>query len=123
MTKLQSSGVSETSSTNEAIDESHSSTMMNIPANFEHFPDNSSTVSRFHQPTFSTRSPNGPCFLMAATSAHSPCEVTSGHSVNRPLQTPRDTTAASSASPENLSPRSASPLIRVHTTPGLQTTS
>lgn len=131
MSKLQSSGVSESSSVNEVVDDSRPPTMLHIPTKFEHFPGNSSPAGGFHHPTFPTLAPTGLTFSLPIASTASPCEATSEISQVRPLPplpnpaitaTATVATATSSVSPEDLSPRSASPLIRIHPTPGLQTT-
>ncbi|CDS42607.1 sox transcription factor [Echinococcus multilocularis] len=132
MSKLQSSGVSESSSINEAIDDSRPPATLHIPTSFEHFPGNSSPVGGFHHPAFPTLAPTGLTFPLPTASTTLPCEATSERSQVRLLPPPSNpavtattatvVTAVSSASPEDLSPRSASPLIGIHSTPGLQTT-
>ncbi|KAL5109805.1 Transcription factor SOX-5 [Taenia crassiceps] len=132
MSKLRSSGVSEGSSINEAVDDSRPPTMLHIPTKFEHFPGNSSPAGGFHHPTFPTLTPTGLTFSLPIASTASPCEGNNELSQVRPLPplpnptittaTATVATATSSVSPEDLSPRSASPLIRIHPTPGLQTT-
>lgn len=134
MSKLQSSGVSESSSLNETVEDGRQATMLHIPTSFDHFPVNTSPASAFHHPAFPTLASSGLTFpLPSASSTASPSEVTIDRSQTRHLPPLHNaiattttvvttTTAASSASPEDLSPRSASPLIRIHSTPGLQTT-
>ncbi|VDM33969.1 unnamed protein product [Hydatigera taeniaeformis] len=132
MSKLQSSGVSESNSINEAVDDPRPPTMLHIPTKFEHYPSNPSPAGGFHHPNFPTLAPTGLTFSLPIASNASTCETTCELGQVRPLPplpnpaittaTATVATATSSVSPEDLSPRSASPLIRIHSTPGLQTT-
>lgn len=129
--KMQSSGVSESSSTNETVDDCRLPTMLHIPSSFDHFSGNSSAAGVLH-PAFPTLAPVGSAIAMPSASNSTQCEVTNNrnklgplHSLSNPVVPSSNnptTTVLSSASPEDLSPRSTSPPMQIHSTPGLQTT-
>ncbi|KAM7538508.1 hypothetical protein Aperf_G00000066262 [Anoplocephala perfoliata] len=132
MPKMQSSGVSESSSTNETADDCRPPTMLHIPSSFDHFSGNSSAAGIFHHPAFPTLAPAGPPFAMPSVSNSTQCEATNNrsklgslHPLSNPVVSSSNNAPSivlSSASPEDLSPRSSSPPMRIHSTPGLQTT-
>ncbi len=135
MPGMQGSGMSETSSITESMDDSANlppPTMLPVPASFEHFSSHASPIGSFA--AFPPLSSGGLNLTMATTSTSVPSTsgvatapspaVSSEHNSSTTGGAPasRPQLPTSSCSPEDLSPRSTSPIINGHSAPGMHRT-
>uniref|UniRef100_A0A0R3SY92 HMG box domain-containing protein n=1 Tax=Hymenolepis diminuta TaxID=6216 RepID=A0A0R3SY92_HYMDI len=125
MLKMPNSGASENSSISEAVNDSHPPTMLHNPS-ITNYSNNSTSTVAFHQKAFPSFPPLGlPFALTSMPTAPTQCDVRNESKCQlgplHPLPNKAVTnsnnavnTAASSASPDDVSPRSTSPQMRVH---------
>ncbi|VDO07442.1 unnamed protein product [Rodentolepis nana] len=126
MLTMPSSGASENSSINDAINDAHPPTMLHNPSGIKNYSSNSTSTAAFHQKAFPPFAPLGLQFSMTSIpTAPTQCDVRNVNkcqigplpSLSNPVVTSSNNvvnTAASSASPDDVSPRSTSPQMRMH---------